>query len=161
MSYTYASPEEALNDAARDAYVLATVAKQGRLRTKAADDLVARLRGHADRMVEPGDAALLRETADKFELVSTRIKSAETRPRIKAAPVQRAPRPQPDFLRLSHEADLQRMASAGTPFSVNDSGRSEREAAEQTRLLREKNRRAEAQRAAQVAQDEPETPWWR
>jgi hypothetical protein len=48
----------------------------------------------------------------------------------------------------------------GGSFSVNDFERQERErAAEANRQLREKQRRLEAQRAAQVAQDaEPKGP---
>jgi hypothetical protein len=60
MTDTYSpSPEAEVNDLCMDAVVLATVARQGKLNTKAAEQLVGRLREHAARMVFPDDAELL------------------------------------------------------------------------------------------------------
>lgn len=157
------SAEEALNDTAMDAYVLAVTAKQGRLNVKAADELVDRLRSHAANMIDDGDREMLRAAADGFERLGDRIKAgAAARTRAKASARTPAPAPQPDFLAMSRAADLEQMASAAAPFSVNGHEESERRRAEvQNQQARDARRRHEEQRRAQVAQDEPETPWWR
>lgn len=131
----------------------AVTAKQGPLNASSADRLVTRLRGHADRMISPGDAGLLREAAGTLERLTTRIKSATFR-----SPVKAAPRPQPDIAAMIRQHDAERMASAG-PFSSTDFETTERERiAEQNRQLAEKNKRAEQQRARQLGQDEQPNP---
>jgi hypothetical protein len=113
-------------------------------------------------MIDDGDREMLRTTADGFERVSLRIKAgAAAATRAKSSNGSRTgSQPAPiDYLALAHAQDLERMASAGSPFDVNDPARSERAAAEQTRLLRERQRRHEAQRAAQAVRDaEPKGP---
>lgn len=89
------TPEGRINDLATDVYVAAIVAKQGKLNTKSADDIVTRLRSAASDMIEPGDADLLRTAAERLETVSLRVKSAEIRPRPRAR-TKAAPRPAPE-----------------------------------------------------------------
>ena len=158
MTDSYArSAEEQLNDSIKDAYVLAVTARQGRLNTRAADELAARLHAAADRMLEPADAALLLETASKFAAVTTRIKAQSGNGSLAKASngsgSRSGSRPTPDYLRLSRAEDLERMASAGAPFSVNNFDADEARRAEvQNAQLRERQRRHEAQRRREAGE---------
>jgi hypothetical protein len=157
------TPEDRIDNLAKDAYVLATVAKQGRLNVKAADELVSRLRSAAADMIDQGDAEMLRTTAAGFERVSLRIKAgAAAASRAKASNGSRTgSRPAPiDYIALSHAQDLRDMASAG-PFDRTDYEDVERKRAENANaVLRERRRKDEAERRRHVS-PEPETPWWR
>jgi hypothetical protein len=164
MSYTYTSPREKLDDLCRNVLVSAHLAKSGRLTPEFADALASRVKAASSAMVEPGDRELLRYTAAQLGAVSTRIKAGEARTRAKASNgngSRSVPRPAPDYLRLSREADAEQM-SLGGPFDRTEFEDVERRRSEtQNAMLAAKQRKLEEQRRAQVAQDEPETPWWR
>jgi hypothetical protein len=115
-------------------------------------------------MIDEGDREMLRTTADGFERVSLRIKAgAAAATRTKASNGSRTgSRPAPvDYFALSRAQDLQNMARGG-PFSRDDYEAIERARSENANaVLRERQRKLEAARRLQVAQEQPETPWWR
>jgi hypothetical protein len=92
MTDTYTpGPEQVLDDLVLDTFITALTAAQNKLSTKAADGVAARLRSAAAKMIEDGDADLLRTAAGRLETVSLRVKATEARQRPKVAPVQPAP----------------------------------------------------------------------
>jgi hypothetical protein len=144
------TPEGRINDLARDLYVLATVARQGRLNVKAADALVERVRRAASDMIEDHDRELLRTAADRLDSLTTRVESAGFRPRTKAAPPVSHPSPppvaQPSLTELIRQQDREQIDRGG-PFD-----RATFEAVEQARVteanrqLQMRNRTAEEDR---------------
>lgn len=158
------SPAEALDDLARDILVAAYVAKDHKLTLDHAERLARRVRAKSADMIDDADRELLQAAANGFERLSTRIKAgargATVRPRAKAASRPRPPS-QGELVRRFDQQQLSTMFAAGAPFSVNDPLRSEREVLAQTRLLRERNRKAEEQRRRQLGLDEHQTerPW--
>lgn len=150
--------EERLNDLCKNVYVAAITARGGKLNTKAAEGISARLRSAASDMIEPADSELLREAAGRLESLSLRVKAQTGRgTRVKAAS---APRSQPDIAAMNRAADAEQMASAGpfdrTEFEATERARIE----EQNKQLAQRDRQLEAERRRQIGEPEPK-PWWR
>jgi hypothetical protein len=140
------TPEARINDLVKDLVVAGHLARARKLQVDYAEKLAARFKVAATDMILDGDRELLSAAASTLKRASIRIKSAEVRPRVKAAS-----RPEPDIAAMSRAADFEQVFR-GSPFSVNDHERQEAErAAEANRQLAAKQRRHEAQRAAQVA----------
>jgi hypothetical protein len=148
------TPEEKIDDLARDVFVAGHLARDRRLTPDYADALAFRVRKASTDMIEPADVQLLAKTADRLESASIRIKSGNLhsrvelaatgpRPRVKAAP---APRPQPDIAAMNLQADLEQVF-AGDPFDRDEFEAVERERiAEANRQLAERNRAGEEER---------------
>jgi hypothetical protein len=139
-TYT-AGAEERLNDLIKDCVVAGHLARARKLTPDYADALAMRVRSASTDMIEDSDAALLRSTANALSQISTRIKSADVRPRAKAAPA-----PGPSIVDVIRELDAEQMASGG-PFNRDAFEDVERaRIAEQNRQLADRQRKAEEQR---------------
>jgi hypothetical protein len=92
------SPEDRIDNLCRDVLVAGYLAKDRRLTPAYADALATRVRSAAHDMLLPHDGDLLRATATTLERASLRVKTAEVRPRVKAAAVQPPPPSQADLV---------------------------------------------------------------
>ena len=152
MDALYLSREEEFDDVVRDLYVAAVTAKRGKLNVKSADELVTRLRAHADRMVLDADADLLREAAGKFERLTDKTKAAELRvnsdDRASRLTTGQTVRPAPglSIAELLHQMDVE-MVNRGRPFHRDQyEGLEARRIEEQNAQLAARNAHFEEQR---------------
>jgi hypothetical protein len=141
MTDTTYTPGERLNDLCTEVLVAAHLARDRRLVPDYADALAMRVRSPSADMIEDSDAALLRSAANALSQMSTRIKSADVRPRAKTGPS-----PGPSIAEMIRQLDAEQIASGG-PFNRNEFEATERARVEEAnRQLAKLNRSIEESR---------------